>query len=545
MLKPFRFLKNQGPALRHIPSGPALRLPSAAFALLLLLSASSVHAQTKVFKAVAQDMAQEFETIVQDNKLVGYLMFTQLEKASADSFNYKLSIMDENLNDIGSVNFREQKLNLKSVSFEQDVLCLAYVQSNFVGKEFRNAKEFHRESDNAKANLFTQFINLDGKIIATGRIKMEVQPESQGVYYSNRKVVGNGHLKQSIQLKNIPGKGFACFYGDDLKNNLVIFNTAGKQTWQKQINEDATDFTMLTSGPEVNLLIKLRDEMLEGGYEVLSYNPSDGTVYPKFLLKDKKGNSLKPLTFDNDPVTGKPFVSGMVIDPVHGNHYGAGKDIWHRPYCGFFSISLNGHTKKDIKASFSYYADGSQSFIDKDGYYTDAHVYANVEHSFRDYQGNTLFAAAGIKRKVAVGAIVGAVLTLPTVFFPPIILGNGLHRYSTADVMLIKQDSAGKLSMVNSIPAVPSPNVMPGIPFSMYGPGYYTVSNSDTRTEYLVVSDYKDINIYNINQKKIARTIPHKEGNNMINVFPAKEGYVMVFERDLKEGTARLSIESL
>src|SRR5579872_6786890 len=101
--------------------------------LLFVASASTAAAQTKVFKAVTQDMEQEFKVIMQDGKLVGYLTFTQLEKASADSFNYRIDIMDENLNDIGTVDFREQKLNIKGVSFDQDILCLAYVRSNFVG----------------------------------------------------------------------------------------------------------------------------------------------------------------------------------------------------------------------------------------------------------------------------------------------------------------------------------------------------------------------------------------------------------------------------
>src|SRR5579872_3869728 len=269
--------------------------------LLTLILAASATAQTKVFKAVAADMEQNFEPIVQDGKMVGYLMFTQLEKASADSFNYRIAIMDENLNDIGTVNFREEKLNLKAVSFESDVLCLTYVQSNFVGKEFKNAKQFRRESDNARTALVVQFIGLDGRIVGTSKIKMNVQPESQSVYYSNRKVVGNGRLKHGIQLKNVPGKGFACFYGDDTRNNLVIFNTAGKITWQKQIHEDATDFSMLTSGLEVNLLVKLKDDMKEGGYEILAFNTRDSAVYPKIILKDKNGNALKPLAFDNDP----------------------------------------------------------------------------------------------------------------------------------------------------------------------------------------------------------------------------------------------------
>jgi hypothetical protein len=56
-------------------------------ALLITLAAPCAKAQTKVFKAVAEDMEQDFQAIFQDGKLVGYLVFTQLEKASADSFN--------------------------------------------------------------------------------------------------------------------------------------------------------------------------------------------------------------------------------------------------------------------------------------------------------------------------------------------------------------------------------------------------------------------------------------------------------------------------
>ena len=75
--------------------------------------------------------------------------------------------------------------------------------------------------------------------------------------------------------------------------------------------------------------------------------------------------------------------------------------------------------------------------------------------------------------------------------------------------------------------------------------GYYTVRNSDTRTEYLVIDQPKDVQIYNVDQKKIARTIPHKDGNNLLTVYPAKEGYVMVYDFNKKEKTTRLSIEAL
>jgi hypothetical protein len=59
------------------------------------------------------------------------------------------------------------------------------------------------------------------------------------------------------------------------------------------------------------------------------------------------------------------------------------------------------------------------------------------------------------------------------------------------------------------------------------------------------VSDPKNVAIYNIQQKKIARTIPTKEHKNTFKVFPAKEGYYMVSEYNKKEKTTRLSIEAL
>lgn len=512
---------------------------------LLLVATSTARAQTKVFKAVAEDMEQEFKPIMQDGKPVGYLMFTQLEKASADSFNYRISIMDENLNDIGTVSFRQEKLNIKAVSFDQDVLCLVYVKSNFVGKPYRTYKEFDRDKANGRTDLFAQFLSLNGKIIATNTIPMNITPQFTLAANSSRHGFGNGQLKQAIQLRNISGIGFACFYGDDSKNNLVVFKSTGKLVWQRRLHDDATDFSLLTSGPEISLLAKLKDKFREGGYEVLSYNAVDSATYPKFLLKDRKGNSLKVLSFDNDPNTGKPYVSGLVIDPVHGNTYGYGRALVQGTYCGLFAIEINGHTRKDIQAQFSYWTDGSQSFVDKDGYYQNGGVYANFENSFRDFNGNTWFAAAGIHRHPRWVAISASIITLPFIVPPIWMMATGTHRYNSSDVLLIKQDHTGKLTLANTVPAKKSDKTLAIMPFSTYGPLYYSVSNSDNHTNYMVVDDRKNIEIYNINQNKMARTIPHKADNNLVTVFPAKEGYMMVYEFNKKEKTTRLSIEAL
>ena len=129
-------------------------------AVLFCLMAQHTFAQTKVFKEVSEEVSSQMHMIHQDGNLVGYLVFTELEKANADSFNYKLSIMDENLNDIGKVEFREQKLKLQSVAFEQDVICLAYVKSNILGSEFKNMREVKNAQAKGKNWIFTQFVDL-------------------------------------------------------------------------------------------------------------------------------------------------------------------------------------------------------------------------------------------------------------------------------------------------------------------------------------------------------------------------------------------------
>jgi len=68
--------------------------------VLLVLALQNLQPQTKVFQQVGSEISSEVKTIKQGNALVGYLMFTQLEQATKDSFNYRITIMDENLNDI-------------------------------------------------------------------------------------------------------------------------------------------------------------------------------------------------------------------------------------------------------------------------------------------------------------------------------------------------------------------------------------------------------------------------------------------------------------
>jgi hypothetical protein len=121
-----------------------------------------------------------------------------------------------------------------------------------------------------------------------------------------------------------------------------------------------------------------------------------------------------------------------------------------------------------------------------------------------------------------------------------------LHRYAFKDVLLIRQDAGGKLSLATTVPEQTGQYQFCAYPLYMVDPrSYYTVSNPDTKSDYLIINSEQNIDVYNVSQNKMARSIPHKDGNTTINLFPAKEGYVMVYEYNKKERTTRLSIEAL
>jgi len=266
-----------------------------AFSIIMsLLFVCTMKAQSKVFKEVGEDISTQVKAISQDNGLVGYLAFTRLEKADLDSFNYRVTIMDENLNDIGTVNFRQGILDLQAVSFEQNVLCLGYIDAA------------------ASGHIFLQFINLDGKVINN--------------YYREANLSRIGYLKYGMQIKNIPNGGFAFFYGDDVKQQLAIFDIKGNLTHEQEAPTVADHFFLRTSATEIYLLTKHDIRVPEGGSTLYVYSAKDLDAENNFDLRDGYDNWLKVLSFDNDPATGDAFIAGCIINP-DGNRNSSGPAI--------------------------------------------------------------------------------------------------------------------------------------------------------------------------------------------------------------------------
>lgn len=513
--------------------------------LLMVIAIQQLHAQTKVFKEVSEGISTKLRTIMQDGTLVGYISFTELEKVDKDSFSYKITIMDENLNNLGVVTFKELKLDLKQVSFEKDTLCLAYLKSNVLGYQFQKRSERSLALKEGYLSVFAQFISLDGKIAHTTERKLTVN--IRGAWDISR--LGgriDGILKASLQLKNMHDKGFTLLFGDNDHNYLLVYNTQGELLWEKYIASGSEQYYLLTSGHDAYILMKDKVKARLGGYTLVSYDTDTREGILKYPLEDDKKNPLQVTAIENDPVTGTPSVSGYILNPKRAGKFGSVKGLTQKLYKGIFTINVTGHEKSAVKRLFTYWDDNSTPNISQKGYISATRGYIFPSVSFRDYNGNTFFAGSNLTRKPRWGGIIPAVVTAPLIIPAYMIASVGFLKFRITDGIVIKQDGRGKIMEINSVAAARGGNLQGGMPVYDVRPHvFYTVTSPETKSTFLIQTDSKKSTIYNVDQQKIVRTIPHVDGDIIKSIYPAKEGHVIISEYNRKENYTKYSIEAI
>lgn len=511
---------------------------------LLLSVIGSAHAQTRVFREVGNEISSSMRAITQDGALVGYLVFTELERADKDSFNYKLTIMDENLNDIGKVNFREMKLDLQSVAFEQDVLCLAYLKSNLLGYTYNHRRDKKEAINKGYLAVYTQFIDLTGKMLKTNTIK--VNTDLRGNFNNVSSSIGSGGMKESLRVSNVNGKGFACFFGDDRGKFLYAYDKNGNQIWHKRVGLEEADYNMLVSGHDVYFLVHHNDPTAEGGYAIQGYGLDDSTTISRYLLKDKKGNPLRVLAFTNNPATGKPFVSGTIINPRRGKGPVFLRSIAKGRYMGVFTLNVDGRGRDSLKPVYTYWKD-QKELTNTKGRFNHNKSFLSAGPSFKDFSGNTYFSGTAAKRSINTGLVIAEVATLPLIIPPLYFLGfGGTRKFTFREAMVLKQTPEGALSLDNSINVANSRGYAAKITTEMIdNKAYYSIHSPEKKATYLIITEQKNITLYHVDAKKVIRTIPRKKGNIETVIYPAKEGHILVAEYDKKEKSRQFSIEAL
>lgn len=509
-----------------------------AILICLFLVINTSIAQSRVFREVASQISRQVKPVVQNEQFVGYVILDQLEKSSKDSFNYKLSFLDENLNDIGSYSFQQCDLDLKQAVFEQDVFCLAYLGSDTPPGE-GDVNLMGKWKTKPKTHIYSQFFNLEGKLLNEAHQNVNaIIPSS--MYSSGSLLVKKvafcliGTLKNALKVTTIEGKGFAFVYGDgDVEypttapgtiqfgkkkevvsnEHVLIYDLQGNRKWHKILPQaKSLALNVTSSGENIFILRKCYGVIPEGDYELLTCELNDSNKMQKKSLVDSKGNPLHVLAFKKNLSGKSAYLAGVIVNEKSKSgeaisylalNYGP---LVRGFYVGTFRFDLNG--EKPLE-HYAYWNDESmEPVIDKKGYIESAKSFCLYTCCFDDFEGNIYFAGNSISKNHKV-----------TNFAP-----------------ILKQVNNGKLTYQSSC----------DLERASLERTFFAVADEERKTNFLVIEDSKKIDIYNISDSKVVKTISRNpESGIRLEVFKAKSGHIMISEENTKERTIKLSIETI
>lgn len=514
--------------------------------LILVVSISKLQAQKRVFTQIANQISTSTRSITQNGNVLGYMVFTQLEKLNSDSFSYTISLLDENLNDIGKVEFNELGLQLNDLTFENDLLHIAYLQSTAFGKTAKNKKESKALKETIKSNLLIQTINLEGKIINRISKPVNIEVGTNENYYTSG-YTAYANLKSKIQINETGNTGFTTFYEDKDNAYLSAYNSKCDLLWTKTISEKAKGYYNINT--EKNTYITFTKTVK--GFptsELYSYSLVDGKQGKSFeFINPKNNKALDLLNLSLDKKNGNLVAAGKIYKQNDNKYKTTILETRKGMVLGVFNIAFSENNTIAPKETYTYWNDGSlkPTFSTK-GKMTENNTYPIITSAVQDYEGNTLFVGNGVKFKTKVGSIIATVLTVPTLFYPFIIAAGGYKKFRFENGIILKQNKNGTLSQNGIIEydkekfrnakiarnELTQKNLV------------FSAKNSSAKTNYLGFYDKDSYIIYSTSKNKIIKTIPrYSKTNSNVIISSAKEGHIMIIETSAK--TTTLNIESL
>ena len=250
--------------------------------LLALLFSLAVFAQSKVFQNVVEVELQSTIEITNNKQIVGYAFFYKIDKMKKTSL-YRLSILDENLKEIGSNEFEGAKdLFLKKAAYESNKLLL-----NFYDISKKDGYE-----------KFIKIFDLKGKEL--GNIPYDPEHKKTGMFGSTLAAQMDAYYEGT---ENIEGKGFVSLYQSKAKTggaDIQMIDLSGKIKWEQNITAekgDRTDLYLLSTTPNAIILFQMdKSGIMNRDASIFLVGLSTETgkqLYKKSL--DIKGISYEPM----------------------------------------------------------------------------------------------------------------------------------------------------------------------------------------------------------------------------------------------------------
>ena len=261
--------------------------------LLSALISFNSFAQSKEFENVIDVEVRNTVEITNNRQIVGYAFFYKMDKMKKSAM-YRLTILDENLKEIGNNEFEGPKdLQLKRAVYESNQILLSFFDE---GKKDGYAR-------------FVKVFDLKGK--EKGLIPYDPEKVKKGMF-------GAAIAEQMEAIyegtDNIEGKGFVTVYQSKAKTggvDIQMIGLNGKLAWEKSISAekgDRSDLYLLGTTANTILFFEMdRDGVMDRDATIhlvglsaddgklLFKKPMDinGLSYEPMLLKKNEDGKLK------------------------------------------------------------------------------------------------------------------------------------------------------------------------------------------------------------------------------------------------------------
>jgi hypothetical protein len=213
---------------------------------------------------------------------------------------------------------------------------------------------------------------------------------------------------------------------------------------------------------------------------------------------------------------------------------------------GLYVLEVSGPSLKETTQKVDYWGGNSKHEILR----SNAAFRGNKQHravfsnAVADETGDVYFYSTNLQCKTATGRIVASVLTLP-ILVPPFMMANlGYSNLYYNNGSVFKFNSKNKLSVYGEVETGKSSKLVGKSPYGFAMPTVLKASNVETKDAHFIIKQKDEYIVYDIKKKKAKPFTVSKKGI-YTSVYSAKDGHVLVLEKDTKNKETKLSIVAL
>lgn len=192
------------------------------FLLVLVLWMHQLSGQSITKTDVTEVKIRNAGPVINNNRVTGYYSFYNVEKKDRKNNNYLLSITDENLKEINSVDLVRPNTYL-------------LMEACFNGEAFGFLFYERREKK-------LELVSFDKNLKQTGKVMIELENKYAQAQYE---YIAQGHEPTAASMVSVPGKGF-LYYGlkQGSKSDYLVafYDNAMKRKWAAVGPDDKFDF---------------------------------------------------------------------------------------------------------------------------------------------------------------------------------------------------------------------------------------------------------------------------------------------------------------